>query len=501
MTPDPVLLIVIPLLAAFLTPLVALGSKKFARYVPLIGVLAMGVVSLLLLKDLIEVQPRTYGAYNTIESTTGGFQPPFGISLIVTPLGGLITFGMIMVALYVLVTSIQKKEDDKGPWFEMMAMMATAGAVGMVITGDLFNMFVFLEITSISGTILAALPRGNGEKGLNWKGAAGYAVISALASFLILAAIALLYGATSTLNIAQMAERVGSIDTFVAGTALLLMIIGFGIEAEIFPLNGWAPEVYRGSRWGTSTIFSGIIGKAGLIAMLKVVTVILAPALEGNIAMDILLWGGVITFIVGEAAAFTSKDLYRLWGFSSIGMFGLILAAFSLGGENGIYAAVLIMIGHLISKPVLFSLTGAMRHKDRDLPLSVLDGLMGKSRVTAFLFIGAALMLLGMPPSPIFWGKYFLFSGAGGESNWLLVGLLIVGTLLEAGYIGKLLWRVLPKKEEAKAFKLPITTTVMALIAVALGVLLGAVPGLLQDIIDLVVLEFGGAIIILAGVI
>jgi formate hydrogenlyase subunit 3/multisubunit Na+/H+ antiporter MnhD subunit len=382
-----------------------------------------------------------------------------------------------------------------------MVMMATAGAVGMVITGDLFNMFVFLEITSISGTVLAALPRGDGEKGLNWKGAAGYAVISALASFLILGAIALLYGATSTLNIAQMAERMGDIHTYVAGTALLLVMIGFGIEAEIFPLNGWAPEVYRGSRWGTSSIFSGVIGKAGLIAMLKVISVVLAPALEGNIAMDILLWGGVITFVIGEAAAFTSKDLYRLWGFSSIGMFGLILTAFALGGENGIWAAVLIMIGHLISKPVLFSLTGALKHKDRDLPLSVLDGLVGRSKLTAFLLIGAALMLLGMPPSPIFWGKYFLFSGAGGDSNWLLIGVLIIGTLLEAGYIGKLLWRVVQTKEGGRSVKLPIATAVMASLAVALGILIGAVPGLLQDILDLVVMEFTDPVFQLMGVI
>lgn len=497
MTPDPVLLIVFPLIAAFLTPLAALISKKLARYVPLIGVLAMGIISFLLLFEFV----NTDITLRSIESTTGGFQPPFGIALVVTPLGALLSFGMIMVALYVLITNIQKKEDDKGPWFEMMAMMATAGAVGMVITGDLFNMFVFLEITSISGTVLAALPRGNGEKGLNWKGAAGYAVISALASFLILAAIALLYGATSTLNIAQMAQRMGDIDTFVAGTALLLMIVGFGIEAEIFPLNGWAPEVYRGSRWGTSSIFSGIIGKAGLIAMLKIITVILAPALEGNIAMDILLWGGVITFIIGEAAAFTSKDLYRLWGFSSIGMFGLMLAAFSLGGKNGIYAAVLIMIGHLISKPVLFSLTGALKHKDKDLPLSALDGLMSRSRITAVLLVAAALMLLGMPPSPIFWGKYFLFSEAGSGSQWLLIGLLIVGTLLEAGYIGKILWRVLPKEDKTKSFDLPITTTIMASIAVAVGIVLGAAPGLLDDILFLIWFEFVNPVFLTMGVI
>ncbi|MGA1873399.1 MAG: complex I subunit 5 family protein [Thermoplasmatota archaeon] len=483
MTPDPVLLIVFPLIAAFFTPLVSTFSKRTARFIPLLGVLSMGVVAVMILLDIAGE------SFKVVQSTTGGFQPPWGINLVVTPLGGLISVGMIGVAIYVLVSGIMKREKDGGPWFELMTMMATAGAVGMVITGDLFNMFVFLEITSISGTVLAALPRGNGKKGLNWKGAAGYAIISALASFLILAAVGILYGSTSTLNLAQMGARVESIDTFAAGAALLLIMVGFGIEAEIFPLNGWAPEVYRGSRWGSSSIFSGVIGKAGLIAMLKVVTIVLAPALEGNIVMDILLWGGIITFIVGEAAAFTSKDLYRLLGFSSIGMFGIILASFSLGGENGIWAGVLLIIGHMISKPVLFSLVGALSSRDGNTPLSVLDGLAGRSRTAGFLFIGALLMLLGMPPSPIFWGKYFLFAGAGGEENWLLMGVIIIGTILEAGYVGKLIWRAMPKEKESRPFKLPVATGIMAFLAVLAGLFIGVLPGVLEDLIGQVLWE------------
>jgi len=497
MTPDPVLLIVFPLIAAFLTPLVSMVSKRLGRQVPLLGTFSMGVISLWLLLEFVDMD-TTMGPITT---TTGGFQPPWGISLVVTPLTALVATGMIGVALYVLITSIQKKEQDSGPWFELFVMMAAAGAVGMVITGDLFNMFVFLEITSISGTVLAALPRGDPEKGLNWKGAVGYAVISALASFLILGGIALLYGSTSTLNLSQMAERTGDIDSFTAGAALLLMLIGFGVEAEIFPLNGWAPEVYRGSRWGSSSVFSGIIGKAGLIALVKVVTMVLAPALDGAFVMDILLWGGVITFVVGEAAAFTSRDLYRLLGFSSIGMFGLILAAFSLGGRAGIWAAVLILIGHMISKPVLFSLSGALHNKDRDAPLSTLDGLLSRSKGAGFLFIGAALMLLGMPPSPIFWGKYFLFTGAGGEENWLLVAIIIMGTLLEAGYIGKILWRVMQRTPGRRTVRLPITTVIMAFAAITIGLVIGLIPGIIEDLLWMVYTNFEKLVYLPWGVI
>jgi multicomponent Na+:H+ antiporter subunit D len=217
--------------------------------------------------------------------------------------------------------------------------------------------------------------------------------------------------------------------------------------------------------------------------------------------MDILLWGGVITFIVGEAAAFTSRDLYRLLGFSSIGMFGLILASFSLGGQSGIWAGVMIMIGHIISKPVLFSIAGILKHKDRDSPLSVLDGLLGRSRTAGLIFIIAALMLLGMPPSPIFWGKYFLFSEAGADGNWLLVGMIIIGTILEAGYIGKLLWRVMPWKYEGKPFRMPIPTGLMAVLAIGLGIVLGVMPFLIQDLLDQIVTEMSNPMFFTTGVI
>jgi multicomponent Na+:H+ antiporter subunit D len=126
---------------------------------------------------------------------------------------------------------------------------------------------------------------------------------------------------------------------------------------------------------------------------------------------------------------------------------------------------------------------------------------MGRSRLTAFLFLGAALMLLGMPPSPIFWGKYFLFSEAGGDSNWLLVALLLIGTLLEAGYIGKVLWRVMKRKEGTGTFKLPWTTGIMALIVVLAGVVLGSTPGILQDILYMVWLEFVDPVFLSGGVI
>jgi len=124
MTPDPVLLIVFPLIAAFFTPLVATFSKKTARFIPLIGVLSMGVVAVMILLDIAGT------SFKVVQSTTGGFEPPWGINLVVAPLSALISVGMIGVATYVLVSNIIKKEKDGGPWFELMTMMATAGAVG-----------------------------------------------------------------------------------------------------------------------------------------------------------------------------------------------------------------------------------------------------------------------------------------------------------------------------------------------------------------------------------
>lgn len=482
MTVDPVLLIVIPLIAAFLVPMVSLFSRKIASFIPLIALLAMGGLAGHLLFSTGDT---------AITSTTGGFDPPWGISLVVTPLGALVSAMMIFVGIFVSLPSTAKVGKGYELWYNVFVMMTVTGAVGMVITGDLFNLFVFLEITSIGATVLAVLPRDGETKGLNWRGAASFAIISAVASFLILAAIALLYGATSTLNMAQMAQRAGEIPSFVAGTAFLLMFVGFGIEAEIFPLNGWAPDVYRGSRWGTASIFSGVVGKAGLIALLRISFIILGPAIGGTFPADLLMWAGLATFIVGEAAAFTSKDLYRMLGFSSIGAYGLILAAFASGSEMAIQAGVLLMLGHMLAKPILFSMIDrAGAGKRGDVTLSDLEGLGRRSTMSGVLFVGAALAMLGMPPSPTFWGKVMLFSSAGTQGQWALAAIVALGTLLEAGYMGRLIWKVMSPVKEEKKIKLPVLRLLPGLVALGLIILIGIQPAILNDILDRAAQEF-----------
>ncbi|HHD15812.1 MAG TPA: hypothetical protein ENK47_03805 [Euryarchaeota archaeon] len=481
MTVDPVLLIVIPLAAAFLVPLTSLFSKAIARWIPLLGLLGMALVIGLDFGDLYD---------GAVTSTTGGFDPPWGISIVMTPFGGLLAAGMIGVALYVLLSGVGGRDGKNGVVYSTMVMMATTGGVGMVITGDLFNMFVFLEITSIAGVVLAAMPRDNDRKGLNWRGAAVYAVVGGVASFLVLAGIGLLYGATSTLNIAQMASRVGDMDAFVAGTAFLLMLIGFGIEAELFPLNGWAVEVYRGSRWGTSSIFSTVIGKAGLFALLRMSFIVIGPAIKGDFVMDILLWGGAATYLFGEAAAFTSRDMYRMLGYSSIGVFGLLTASFSIGTGDGVRAGVLLIIGHMLAKPLLFSMMAhAGRRYSGDVPLKALRGMIRSSPAGALMMTVGILALIGMPPSPTFWGKYFLFSGAGSSEQWVLVGILVVGTVIEAGYLGRLIFNIFDVRKDTRENGLPLARGIMGAVAVFMIFLIGVMPGPLHDIIELVIRE------------
>jgi formate hydrogenlyase subunit 3/multisubunit Na+/H+ antiporter MnhD subunit len=359
-----------------------------------------------------------------------------------------------------------------------------------VITGDLFNMFVFLEIASISGVVLAAIPRKGDEQGLNWRGAAVYAVVGTVASFLVLAGIGLLYGSTSTLNIAQMAERVGEIDVFVAGAAFLLMLVGFGIEAELFPLNGWAPEVYRGSRWGTGSIFSTVIGKAGLLALIRITFLIVGPVLEGEVAMEILLYAGVATYLFGEAAAFTSKDLYRILGYSSVGMFGLLIASFSIGTADGMRAGTMLLLGHLIAKPLLFSMVSHVGEGYKgDVPMTSLRGLIRSSPTTGILMTIGILALIGMPPSPTFWGKFLFFSGAGSEGLWLVAVIVGIGTLLEAGYLGRLLFGIYSVEGRVRRRPLGAARGVMGMTAAVIVLLLGLFPDTINGIIEQVIEE------------
>jgi len=218
------LLIAIPLAAAFLVPLVRLVSGRAVRFVPPVVLLSNLILSCVLIPQAL-AEP--------IVVSIGGWRPPFCINLVVGPVGILLTVLISLVSLFVAVYAVAYIQKEPSDRYHMLFLLLVTGATGTVLTGDIFNLFVFFEILCIASYVLTAYNRDKAGTEAGFK----YLVQGTVGSTLILIAIALLYGLFGTLNMADVTSRVSSVDSLPLFVILALFVVGFGVEAAIFPQN------------------------------------------------------------------------------------------------------------------------------------------------------------------------------------------------------------------------------------------------------------------------
>lgn len=227
---SPVHYIAIPLFAAFLIPLMARVHPIFIRIIPGLVLLYLSFVSVVLMTDVM--------AYGTISEVLAGWRPPFGINLVFSAFSGFLASIMTILGFVIWLYTFNFKKETPLPQLQkyyILFLMIITGAIGIVLTGDIFNLFVFMEITAISAYALTAFYRNRDGAEAAFK----YLLIGSLASVFILLAIIILYANLGTLNMAEIAQKVHTLDSFTKGAVLLLFFIGFGIEAEMFPLNAY----------------------------------------------------------------------------------------------------------------------------------------------------------------------------------------------------------------------------------------------------------------------
>ncbi|MGB5474237.1 MAG: proton-conducting transporter membrane subunit, partial [Gammaproteobacteria bacterium] len=334
---SPVLMFVLPLLGAFLLPIVARASAMAGRlFGPLvlalncvIGVLAWGTVS-----------------EQTQVIALGGFQPPLGIAFYVDRLALLFA---IAVSLGVLLLWPDAGEDEAAQRENTLTLVLAAAATGLALSGDLFNIYVFYELTAVASYGLAAARRN----GAAYAATLRYVVISSFGAALMLMGIALVYMATGTLNLAQLAQLApGTLDGPLGLAAFVFILIGAGVKAELFPVNTWVPEVYAAASKRVAGLLAGIISKLALLIIVRLLVLVF----QQPEALQILLTLGILGVITGELAAWYARDLTRMLAYSSIGQLGVMFIAFSIPGTAGLYAGLAVALHHMVVKPALFLL-------------------------------------------------------------------------------------------------------------------------------------------------
>ncbi len=420
---NPILLIALPLFFAFSIPIVGFVYRPLQRWIP---VVSLGLTTLIALSLI----PRV-GAHGPIVVITGGFPPPIAINLTVGPLGLLLALLIQVVGLLTALYLVQVPVKEPHDRFSMLFLLLLLGATGMVLTGDAFNLFVFLEITSIAAYALTGFQR----TGESVEAAFKYLVIGSIGSTLYLLGLILLYTQTGTLNLADIARHLHQVDPRILYLSLALIAVAFGVEAEMFPLNGWAPDAYQGAPVAVTALFSAVIAKAGLYALLRMLYTLFGVQ---NL-LYVLALLGVLTLLVAEAAALRQRNVRRMLAYSSIGQMGLLMLAFGVGSSVAVSSGLFHVLNHAVFKGILFLGLGLMALRTGSENLEDLAGLGRRMPWVSLLFAVAILGTLGLPPLSGFWSKFFILYATARAKFYGLLLLALLGSVLEAAYYLRLL--------------------------------------------------------------
>lgn len=477
------LLIVIPLGTAFLIPLIARKKRFIADILGSSATLAILILSILLF--------RYKGVYSI-----GGWDPPVGISWVQDGFSNLMLVIVSLISFCATLFSIQYMEryTSKYKYYSLFLLMVT-GMNGVIMTGDMFNLFVFLEIAAVASYALVAFGGEHEELEASFK----YLVLGSIGSSLILLGIALLYGMTGYLNMAAIANNLADSDNMLVLLATVFFIVGFGIKAAMVPFHPWLPDAHPSAPAPISAMLSGVLIKAlGIYTLTRVLfNVIGVSKLYGGVLISI----GILSMVVGVFLAVGQWDFKRLLAYHSISQMGYVILGLGIGGfilatDGNMYAGTLAILGgifhltnHSVFKSLLFLCSGSIEYSTGTRQLKEMGGLGTKMPVTRATCTIASLSIAGVPPFNGFWSKLLIVIAAFQAGfHWLAVITILVSfvtlisflKVLRYTFLGELPEYLKQIRESPLSMLTPLI--ILAVLCMGMGILL--VPGIKEVILD-----------------
>ncbi len=467
----PLLTVVIPLIAGFLMPIVGWIDRKLCWYWVM---LIMFVVLLMTSSNLYTV--ITTG---TIHYQLGGWAPPVGIEYVIDLLNGfvclIIAFIGLMVGIY-SKESITKELPNKIIPFNSVFLLLITGLMGMTITGDIFNFYVFLEISSLTAYALIAM----GDRGDGVVASFNYLIMGTVAASFILLGIGYLYAVTGSLNMADMQNLLPSIyDSKVVLAALAFFMVGFSIKVGLFPLHAWLPDAYTHAPSTASALIAGLMTKVGAYAMIRFMFSVFTPDFVIDITRmaEILTWAAALAIIVGSVLAIAQSDIKRMLAYSSISQIGYILLGVGLANVIGMQGGLLHILNHSLMKCALFLVAGAIFYRTGIRNLYQFQGLGKKMPVTTTVFLIAGLSMIGVPGTVGFTSKWYLALGSINAGQWIFVIVILISSLLNIVYFWRVfdnIWFGHPHEvEHIKRDEAPLSMLIPMVILAALCIFFG----------------------------
>jgi formate hydrogenlyase subunit 3/multisubunit Na+/H+ antiporter MnhD subunit len=474
-----VLLIAIPLVIAFLQPLFSLINKKLTKWITFVTVGFNFIYSLKLLKYVM--------ANGAQISVIGNWRPPFGINLYLSPFSMLFATIIYFVALVVLLVYLIDKPthvDDRMSIATLLMIMA-AGAI--TLTGDIFNMFVFVEILSISTVILISF----NNKGVSFKGAFRYIVLASLGSSMILLAIGFIYGSLGTLNLASIAYQFNLLNPVYASLIVFMFMAGIMVEAELFPFNAWVPEAYKGSKSYLNALLSGVVGTTGIYVLLRMFITIFGSGhnhiqVIGSVNFNaVIIIIGVLTTLIGEFSALSQRDIKKILAFSSMAQMGIIAVTIGVANMNSISGGIFHLINHAFSKSLLFVVAFPIINIVGSANIDKWDGLGRKNLVLAIAFAIGSFGLIGLPFFNGFWSKMMIVESVVSAGGWmyLVIGTILLSALIETFYFFRIIFRLFINKNIESSYSVHIFIYLAILILSVIVIYIGVKPSYLSNFI------------------
>lgn len=356
-----------------------------------------------------------------------GWPAPFGISMVIDRFAALMLVVSSLITLAVLLYAVgqgaAEEKNDSGPVsiFYPTYLILVAGVSNAFLAGDLFNMYVGFEIFLTASYVLLTL--GGGEQRI--RAGVTYVVVSIISSMLFLITIGLIYAATGTVNLADLALKLGELDD---GTQLMLhvmLLVAFGIKAAVFPLAFWLPDSYPTAPAPVTAVFAGLLTKVGIYAMIRTET-LLFPGERINTALMII---AALTMIVGILGALAQTDIKRMLSFTLISHIGYLVFGLALSSIVGMSATIYYVAHHITIQTTLFLVTGLIERRAGSSNVDRLGGLAKISPVLAILFFIPAMNLAGIPPFSGFVGKLGMMQGGIAENTWITWTLVIASVV------------------------------------------------------------------------
>ena len=405
-----VYLVPVLLAAAFLIPITSLKRRDAA---PFIAIAATGLAFAI---AIVSAPPVLGG--EIYKWAMSGWMPPIGIAIAVDGLSLLLALIVTGLGFAASVFSYRYVSHRKPEYYTIL-LLIIAGMAGISVSGDLFNLYVFFEVMSGASYILVAWSRTKESL----EGGIKYMILNAFSTGILLLGISFMYGATGTLNMADIAVRLQ--PSLAATTAVGLIMTGFLVKAALFPLHFWLADAHPAAPGPMSALLSGAVVNIGLYAILRLIFLTSAIMDLGFI----LVVMGMLSMVIGSFFAMLQKDIKRLLAYSTVAQMGFCFLVLGLGTTLGLSAGLFHMLNNAVMKSLLFFCVGVIVHTTGVRNMNELGGLGKRMPIVAACYLAAALSISGIPPFSGFASKYMIYLATWEVSPILTMFALVVSAV------------------------------------------------------------------------